>query len=71
MLFVPLITILGCTAFSSALATREMPLPPARMFPDGLDHDFGKVFRGMQAKHTFRVVNTFKVPLHIISLRAS
>jgi hypothetical protein len=41
----------------------------ATMFPDGLRHDFGKVQRGTQARHTFRVVNTSAVPLRIVSLR--
>jgi hypothetical protein len=39
------------------------------MFPDGFDHDFGKVMRGTEAKHVFRIVNTSAVPLHIVSLR--
>jgi hypothetical protein len=39
------------------------------MFPDGLDHDFGKVRSGTQAEHAFRVVNTSNVPLRVISLR--
>jgi hypothetical protein len=39
------------------------------MFPDGLVHDFGKVPRGVQARHAFRVVNTSNVPLQIISVR--
>jgi hypothetical protein len=38
------------------------------MFPDGLEHDFGKVQAGTQPKHTFRVVNTTSVPLEV-SLR--
>lgn len=41
----------------------------ATMFPDGLHHDFGKVRRGKQIRHVFRVVNTSDVPLHIVSLR--
>jgi hypothetical protein len=40
-----------------------------KMFPDGLDYDFGKVTRGTQCKHSFRIVNTTNVPLRIISLR--
>ena len=40
-------------------------------FPDGLEHDFGKVQSGTVAKHAFRVVNTSSVPLRIISLRRS
>lgn len=39
------------------------------MFPDGLTHDFGKVPFGTQLKHGFRVVNTSKVPLRLISVR--
>lgn len=41
------------------------------MFPDGLVHDFGKVQRGTQAWHVFRVVNPYNVPLRIVSLRCS
>jgi hypothetical protein len=41
------------------------------MFPDGLDHDFGKVTRGTQCNIAFRVINTSKVPLRISSLRMS
>jgi hypothetical protein len=40
-----------------------------KMFPDGLEHDFGRVQRGTQAKHAFRVVNTSNVTLRVISLR--
>lgn len=39
------------------------------MFPDGLDYDFGKVPRGIQVAHTFRIVNTSAIPLRLISLR--
>ena len=42
-----------------------------KMFPDGTVHDFGKVKRGTQCKHSFRIVNTSKVPLEITSLRCS
>ena len=42
-----------------------------QMFPDGLDHDFGKVRSGIQAKHAFRIVNTSDVPLRIVSVRRS
>jgi hypothetical protein len=40
-----------------------------KMFPGGLEHDFGKVQSGTQAKHAFRVVNTSNVTLRIVSLR--
>jgi hypothetical protein len=43
--------------------------PTDPMFPDGLEYDFGKVQRGIQAYHTFRIVNTSKAPLRIVSLR--
>jgi hypothetical protein len=42
-----------------------------KMFGDGLVHDFGKVQRGTQARHAFRIVNTSRVPLRIVSLRCS
>jgi hypothetical protein len=41
----------------------------AILFPDGLVHDFGKVLRGTQATHTFRIVNRSNVALQIVSLR--
>jgi hypothetical protein len=39
-------------------------------FPDGLEHDFGKVYRGEQCRHAFRLVNRSKGPVHI-DLRCS
>jgi hypothetical protein len=39
-------------------------------FPDGLDHDFGRVARGTYAKHTFRVVNTSDSQVEMTSVRA-
>jgi hypothetical protein len=41
------------------------------MFPDGLRYDFGKVTRGTQYRHSFRIVNTSNVPLHILSVRSA
>lgn len=58
-------------ALPMTLATGEILLQANKMFPDGIVHDFGKVPKGMQAKHAFRVVNTFKVPLNIVALRGS
>ena len=43
----------------------------ATLFPDGLVHDFGKVQRGRQVRHVFRVVNLSDVPLRVVSLRCS
>jgi len=40
----------------------------AETSPVGLVHDFGKVQRGTQLKHAFRIVNTSDVPLRIISV---
>lgn len=41
------------------------------MFPDGLSHDFGKVERGTPLTHTFRIVNTYKMPMRVEEVRAS
>jgi len=40
----------------------------AERFPIGFVHDFGKVTRGTQCHHAFRIVNTSDVPLKIISI---
>ncbi len=61
----------GLVTAALAIASWGMPLRADKMFPDGFDHDFGKVQSGMQAKHAFRVVNTSDVPLRIVSLRRS
>jgi hypothetical protein len=37
--------------------------------PFGIVHDFGKVQRGTQAEHAFRIVNTSGVPLEITSVK--
>jgi hypothetical protein len=42
-----------------------------KIFPDGLEHDFGRVASGTQVKYAFRVVNTSNVPLRIVSVRWS
>jgi hypothetical protein len=42
-----------------------------KMFPDGIEYDFGKVTRGKQYKHTFRIVNTTNAPLKMLSLRSA
>jgi len=42
-----------------------------KMFPDGRDHDFGKVPTGTLCKHVFRIVNTSDTPIHIASVRFS
>ncbi len=39
------------------------------LFPDGQEYDFGKVQRGTQLRHAFRIVNVSYMPLHIVSLR--
>jgi hypothetical protein len=42
---------------------------PVERCPVGLVHDFGKVTKGTQCNHAFRIVNTSGVPLRIISVR--
>lgn len=44
---------------------------PVEKSPLGLVHDFGKVPRGTQLRHTFRIINTSDVPLRILSARTS
>jgi hypothetical protein len=58
------VLILACGVGSAAPAPK-----PKTMFPDGLEHDFGRVWRGPQLRHSFRIVNTTNRPLRIISLR--
>jgi hypothetical protein len=60
------------------LAFSVGPNPPAAlvqrpdpMFPDWLEHNFGKVALGTLCKHTFRIVNTRAVPLSIVSIRST
>jgi Protein of unknown function (DUF1573) len=40
-------------------------------FPDGVVHHFGKVRRGAQLKHSFRIVNTSEVPIELVRARWS
>src|SRR5690349_8122583 len=51
-------------------AENEGPKKPSekidQMFPDGLEHDFGKVERGEQLKYAFRIVNISSAPLRIM-----
>jgi hypothetical protein len=72
------LTALACaglcqTGRSSADAgsedVRKLGEVTATMFPDGVEHDFGKVRRGPMLEHTFRIVNTSNRPLEIISVR--
>ena len=42
-----------------------------RMFPEGNEHDFGKVTKGTQCKHSFPMVNSTNAPLRIQGLRWS
>ena len=75
----------GTTALLMALTCGGLCLPgrssnkienrPAekadKMFPDGREHDFGNVIRGLPCTHSFRIVNTHNVPLKIVELRIS
>jgi hypothetical protein len=40
-------------------------------FPDGLEHEFGKVARGTYCKHAFRIVNTSQSPIEITAIRVA
>jgi hypothetical protein len=50
------------------LPGKDAKAPANKMFPDGLEHDFGTVIRGTECKHTFRIVNTTDGPLQITNL---
>ena len=39
-------------------------------FPDGRNHDFGRVAKGTYCKFAFRIVNTADSPLEITSVRS-
>ena len=71
---------LTAQAFASDCPVLPMPKQAAekplgeideKMFPDGFAIDFGKVPRGMQVKHAFRIINTSNVPIQIVSVRHS
>ena len=62
---------LTCIAVCLAVCLSRPAEKGDRMFPDGVVHDFGKVPRGIQARHAFRIVNTSDVPLRILALRIS
>jgi hypothetical protein len=67
----PMMALVRCLALASELVAGGMLLQAKTMFPKGVDHDFGTVLSGMPAKHVFRMVNTSKAPLHIVSLRCT
>ena len=71
MFLEPMMAVVRWMALASELAAGPMLLQTNTMFPDGVDHDFGTLLAGMPAKHVFRMVNTSKVPLHIVSLRCA
>jgi RNA polymerase sigma factor (sigma-70 family) len=50
---------------------RAAPRQVDSQFPDGQDHDFGKVTRGKILEYTFRIVNTSDAPLNLTSVRSS
>jgi hypothetical protein len=62
---------LTCIAVCLAVYSSRPAENGDRMFPDGVVHNFGKVPRGIQARHAFRIVNTSDVPLRIASMRIS
>ena len=55
---------------SAALSVIVPPEAEQKMFPDGVDHDFGVVTSGVRIRHVFRLVNTTD-QRRTISLRCS
>src|SRR5579859_4442376 len=43
----------------------------AKLFPEGLAHDFGSVPRGAQLYHRFKMYNKWAVPIELTQIRAS
>jgi hypothetical protein len=66
-----LMVLTGAGAYPSEAGNEDGKGPDeariVRMFPDGVEHDFGTVQRGTLATCTFRIVNTSNVPLKIVS----
>jgi hypothetical protein len=48
---------------------KEFAATTGMLFLDGREFDFGIVQRGIQVRHSFRIVNASDAPLHIVSLR--
>jgi Protein of unknown function (DUF1573) len=61
-----LVMALACSGIGQAKGTWA-----EKLFVDGLTHDFGTVPRGVTARHSFRIVNTLNVPVHIGAARIS
>lgn len=73
-----LLLLCANVGIAGSLTAAPAPIPKAprdhrtemqKTFPDGVEYDFGKVVRGSQAEHVFRIVNRSAVPLHIVSVR--
>jgi hypothetical protein len=62
-----IIFLLAVPICFSAPANPILPPPSREMFPDGEVHDFGKVKRGTICTHSFRIVNTTKHSIKIVS----
>ncbi len=68
----PRITVMACIVIVGVtFPVFAIRAPVDRMFPDGVEHDFGTVAAGTRCKHAFRVVNTGRAALHILDLRIS
>jgi RNA polymerase sigma factor (sigma-70 family) len=51
---------------------RDQPTPRAeQMFPEGTEHDFGNVSRGLVATHTWPLTNTYASALKVVNVRSS
>src|SRR4051794_9000227 len=54
-----------------SLPAMAAPQQPGVAFPDGQEHDFGKLQRGTRAWWAIRVINTSRTPVRISAVRAN
>ena len=41
-----------------------------KMFPEGINHDFGTVAKGTQLLHKFKIINIYAVRMEITSIKS-
>jgi hypothetical protein len=58
--------LITLVALSAAPPKNKATEKTDKMFPDGLEYDFGTLPRGTKARHAFRIVNTSNLPLRMI-----
>jgi hypothetical protein len=56
---------------AASQASAQDPGWAAKLFPDGLTHDFGSVPRGAQLFYRFKMYNKWAVPINLTQIRAS